>query len=387
MSLSRRSFVRALGFSGAGLVTAPLIGGRGREAIAAELRRGGRDAALLERALAAPGVIRLSSNENPRGPGSVALEGLRGALGEASRYPGATSEELRRALAAFHGVPVEQVLLGCGSTEILRVAVDAFTSPSRHLVTAAPTFEEVADRADVIRTRIEAVPVDDALRLDLGAMAARARGAGLVFLNNPNNPTGTLHGARAVSEFVARVLRESPQTTILIDEAYHEYVEDPAYATALPLALENPRVIVSRTFSKAYGIAGLRIGYAIARPETLDRLAPHMLGVAINVLGSGAARAALTDRAGEERERRLNSEAREFTRRWFESAGYRVGDSRANFLMVRIRRDAKQFQEDCRKHDVLVGRPFPPLTDHARISIGTMDEMRTAVDVFRRVLA
>jgi histidinol-phosphate aminotransferase len=387
MTLSRRSFVRALGFSGAGLVSAPLIGARGREALAAELRRAPRDARLLELAQAAPGVIRLSSNENPRGPGSIALEGLRGALGEASRYPGATAEELRRALAGFHRVHVDQMLLGCGSTEILRVAVDAFTSPSRHLVTAAPTFEEVADRAQVIRTRVDAVPVDADLRLDLAAMAARARGAGLVFLNNPNNPTGTLHGARAINDVVARVLRESPETTILIDEAYHEYVEDPAYATALPLALEHPRVIVARTFSKAYGIAGLRIGYAIAHRETLDRMAPHMLGVAINVLGSGAARAALTDHAGVERERRLNAEARDFTRRWFESAGYRVADSRTNFLMVRIRRDAKQFQEACRAQDVLVGRPFPPLIDHARISIGTMDEMRAAVDVFRRVLA
>jgi histidinol-phosphate aminotransferase len=385
MSLSRRSFVRTLGLTGAGVAAAPLVGARGREALAAELRRGAGAGAVAELAPRA-GQIRLSSNENPRGPSAAALAGVRGAIGEASRYPFAPPDELRKAVAASHGVGEDHVLLGCGSTEILRMAVDAFTSPARALVTATPTFEVPADRAQVIGAPVHAVPVDADLRLDLAAMAAKAGGAGLVFVNNPNNPTGTLHPARAIDDFVRRVLAGSPDTIVLVDEAYHEYVEDPAYASALPLAVETPRVVVSRTFSKVYGLAGLRVGYAVARPETLKAMARHQLDVALNVLGVSAARAALGDRELVPRERRLNREAREFTRRFFESAGYRVAPSQANFLMADIRRDAKEFQAACRKHDVLVGRPFPPLSTHARVSIGTMDEMRAAVQVFRRVL-
>ena len=386
MPLSRRSFVSALSLAGAGVVSAPLVGARGREALAAERRRGTRDD-LADLTAPSPRLVRLDSNENPRGPGAAALAALRGALREAGRYPMSQPDELVAELAALHGVGADHLLIGCGSTEILRVAVDAFTSPTQPLVTAAPTFEEPARRARVIGTPVQAVPVDADLRLDLAAMGAAARGAGLVFVNNPNNPPGTVHPAAAVERFVRRLLAESPRTTVLVDEAYHEYVEDVSYATALPMALETPRVIVARTFSKAYGLAGLRVGYAVGRPETLAAMAPHLLTDALNVLGLTAARAALGDRGLVERERRLNREARDYTRRFFEGAGYRVAASEANFLMADIRRDAKGFQAACREHDVRVGRAFPPLATHARVSIGTMDEMRAAVQVFKRVLS
>jgi histidinol-phosphate aminotransferase len=386
MSLTRRSFVQALGLTGAGIVTAPLIAARGREAYAAELRVRPWHELEAESATLSTRALRLSSNENPRGPCPAALEGVRAALSEASRYPFVPPEDLRKTIAAFHRVPLDHVLLGCGSTEILRMSVDAFTSPSRSLVTAAPTFEEAANRASVLGVPVHAVPVDAGLRLDLATMALKSPGAGLVFVNNPNNPTGTLHSARAIQDFVRRVLAGSPQTTILIDEAYHEYVEDPSYATAIPLALENPRVLVSRTFSKVFGLAGLRVGYAIAKPATVDRMARHQLGMSINVLGASAARAAMGDTELVARERKLNREAREFTRSFFESQGFRVARSHANFLMADVRRDSKQFQTACAKEGVMVGRPFPPLTSHARVSIGTMDEMRAAVDVFKRVL-
>lgn len=381
MPLSRRSFVRTLGLSGAGVVSASLVGARGREAFAAEVGPSGAlDAAP-------PGtVIRLSSNENPRGPGTAALQALRDGLRQSSLYPYDTADTLRAAVAAAHGVSVEHVLLGCGSTEILRVAVDAFASPARALVTAAPTFEVPERRATVLGAPIRSVPVDGALRLDLAAMGAQARGAGLVFLCNPNNPTGTLHPAAAIEAFVRRLRTEAPDAVVLVDEAYHEYVQDPAYATALPLALELPNVVVSRTFSKVYGLAGLRVGYAVGRPETIAAMTRHALNADINVLGATAALAAMGDRTLVARERRLNHEAREFTRRFFTGLGYGVTPSETNFLLVDIRRDPKDFQTACRERDVLVGRPFPPLATHARVSIGTMDEMRAATAVFRQVL-
>jgi histidinol-phosphate aminotransferase len=171
-----------------------------------------------------------------------------------------------------------------------------------------------------------------------------------------------------------------------MDEAYHEYVPDPTYKTAIPVAIENPRVIVSRTFSKVYGMAGLRLGYAVGQKTTLDRLRRYRLGNNVNVLAAASGIATLPDRDRVAREVELNAEAREFTTKAFADMGYPSLPSQANFVMVNIRRDVKAFQDGCRQHNVLVGRTFPPLTTYARVSIGTMDEMRQAVDVFRKVL-
>lgn len=387
MSVSRRSFVKSVGAGGAGALLAPFITARGQEALAGEVAAAWPADLANELRLAAPAAIKLDSNENPNGPCAASLEAVRSnLLGGSSRYPGRWVEALRQGLAASLDLPPENLLPGCGSGEILRMTVYAFTSPTRPLVTGAPSFEDPTHHAATIGSPVVAVPVDAQLRLDLAGMAEAARGAGLVFLCNPNNPTGTVHGAGAVQDFVRRVLRASPETTVLIDEAYHEYVEDPTYATAIPLAMENPRVVVCRTFSKVHGMAGLRVGYAIGHPETLKAMDRHRLRNAVNVLGASAALASLAERDHIERERRLNREAREFTRRGFENIGYRVGPSEANFLMVDVRRDSRDFQAACRRYDVLVGRPFPPLTTHARISIGTMEEMQLAVEIFRKVL-
>jgi histidinol-phosphate aminotransferase len=216
-------------------------------------------------------------------------------------------------------------------------------------------------------------------------MAANAGAAGLVFLCNPNNPTGTVYGEQALREVIDNILRSS-EAVILVDEAYHEYVEDPSYRSFIPLALQEPRVVVSRTFSKVYGMAGLRVGFAVARPETIKRLAANILPNNVNVLAAAAAWTSMSVPGHAERQRAKNTETREFTRKSLESAGYTVVPSQTNFLMVDIRRDVKAFREACRAKGILVGRPFPPLDTHARISIGTMDEMRTATAVFADVL-
>lgn len=386
MRVSRRSFVRALGIGGAGLATAPVLGARGREALAEWAPQAMGSPAATARAVA-PAVLRLDSNENPNGPGPAALRAVRAAFDETARYPRAPADALLSELSAFHGVSAEQIALGCGSGEILRMAAYAFTSPTRPMVTGAPSFEDPARHALTAGAEVRAVPVDAALRLDLDAMAAQATGSGLVFLCNPNNPTATVHGAATVEAFVERVVASSPETTILIDEAYHEYVEDPEYASAIPLASRHAQVIVVRTFSKVYGMAGLRIGYAIAQPEAIRAIQRFKLPNSINVLGAAAALAALRQRRHVERERALNREAREYTRQALEALGYPANRSETNFLMVDVRRDARDFREACLAQEVAVGRPFPPLTTHARISIGTMREMRRALAVFRSVLA
>lgn len=374
MAVSRRTFLRGLGGGALGI---PLVSGRGLEALGGARRR---------RAPAAGDLIRLDSNENPYGPSPRALDAIQGALGEAGRYPDQVADRLVEALAARLRVTPEHLLLGCGSTEHLRLAVDAFTTRGRWLVTAAPSFEAPATYAAARGIPVVSVPVGADLRLDLGAMLDRSLGAGLVYLCNPNNPTGTVHPKAAVEEFVRRLLARAPAAHVMVDEAYVEYLEEPGYGSLIPLALEEPRVFVLRTFSKVYGMAGLRVGYAVGRPETIAAMERFRMPLAVNGLGAAAALATLGDERQLERERARNREGRDFTRRWFEQAGYPVAASVANFLMVGIRRPADAFRQACAERGVAVGRPFPPLIEHVRISIGTMEEMRGAVTVFGRVL-
>jgi histidinol-phosphate aminotransferase len=397
MHLSRRNFVKtSVGSIGALALPLPLIAARGSEATRGlDLEPDYTSAGVLrgfasdERAAyrrAAPEAIRLDSNENPNGPGELALDAIRAMFRETPRYPDVPSSELQQAIARHLKVAPENVIVGCGSGEILRMASYAFTSPERALVTGAPSFEDPVRHSEMMKAPIRAVPLDSELRLDLGRMLAETTAAGLVFLCNPNNPTATVHGAAAVRDFIAETNRRAPACIVMVDEAYHEYVEDRAYATAIPEALQNPRVVVVRTFSKVFGMAGLRAGYAVGQAETLRQMQRHRLPNNINVLAAAAAIATLPDEAHIERERRLNREAREFTRKAFEGMGYKSASSNTNFIMVPIGRDSRAFKDACAKHGILVGRPFPPLTTHARVSIGTMDEMKKAVDVFRQVL-
>ena len=383
MPFSRRSFLRAVG-AGSASAFVPYLAARGSEARSGLLSRA--DELLRLDGGIAPTLIRLDSNENPNGPAAAAIDAIRAIFGETNRYPDNPENDLREAVARARGVKPEQVLLGAGSGEILRMATERYTSRDRHLVSAAPTFENPAKIATRIGAKVRAVPVDTNLGLDLDAMARESSGAGLVFFCNPNNPTGTVHGADATRSFISRVLAASPETTILVDEAYFEYVADPGYKTMIPLALENPRVVVARTFSKVFGLAGVRVGYAIAHQDTIAEMEPLRLGSSVNVLGAAAARASLdlTDHVKREQDR--NRESREFAVKAFNDMGFKCAPTHTNFVMVDIHRDVKAFQDLCRTRGVAVGRPFPPLLTHLRVSMGTMDEMKRAMDVVKTAL-
>ena len=384
MPISRRSFVATLGAGGASVLAAPLIARRGHEALLAQ----GPAARRADRLLAArPGVIRIDSNENPNGPGERVYEVIRRHLSESNRYPVRSEDDLAAAIAKVHGIMPENVILGSGSGELLRAAVSAFTSRERPLVSPEPTFEAPASWAKFIGTAVVAPRVDAKLQLDLEAMARLGRGAGLSYLCNPNNPTATVHAKSEVSGYVDEVGRVSPETTILIDEAYHEYVDEPSYATAIPLALANPRVVVTRTFSKVFGMAGLRVGYAVGQPDTLAKMAAWLLGSNVSQLTLVAAAAAVGDTPHIALEQRRNRATRAYTRRFFESAGYQVAQSEANFMMVDLRRDAKEFKLEAIKHKVAVGRQFSALPTWVRVSVGTLPEMQKALQVFRAMLA
>lgn len=373
MAWSRRRFMQSTAAAASGLVLA-----RGREAGVAAFEA---DTPALSSAL-----IRLDSNENAAGPCPAALEAVRRATAISHVYPFRFGGALDAALAARHGVARNQVLVGCGSSEILLNAVLACTSSTRGLLAPVPTFEEPARRARQLQRPVYEVPVRADLQVDLEGMARRVADAGLVFLCNPNNPTSVALPFDQLKAFVTDALERSPDVVILIDEAYIEYADGGGVSTALPLALASPRVLVSRTFSKMYGMAGLRVGYAMGQPALLERLAAWSLPMSVNTLGLHAAIAALEDTGLEARERARNAEARAFTARTLQALGATLAPSHANFLMADVKRDTVAFASACRAAGVAVGRAFPPLQTHSRISIGTLPEMQRACAVFERVL-
>jgi len=386
MALSRRQFVQTAGI-GAGAALTAGVWGRGREnsiwsAIEPELQ-------AVER-----GVICIASNENPVGPGPKVLGTLRTLLENGAR-PGRYSNqsgELTEAIAAHFKVKSENVLVSEGSTEILRAATQVFTAKTKPLVGTIPTYEECAGYAELIGNPVRGVKLNSEFKIDLDAMLAAAKGAGLVFYCNPNNPTATYVGAKATRDFLSRLNSASPETTVLVDEAYFDYVTDPDHETHVPIAVERPNVIVARTFSKAYGMAGLRQGYAIAHADTIKKLRPWVGSGgtgSLNVFGMAAATAAIQqDATFTTNERNRNKAVRDMVTKWFADRGMKPTDCQANFMFVNIGTPAKAFREACRAKNVMVARDFPPFHQtHARISLGTMEEMQKAVQVFGEVLA
>src|SRR6266545_3308340 len=381
--LSRRRFVQTAGIGAAAFITA-----RGRE---------NSIWGAFEPTLEAlePGVICLASNENPLGPGTAVLDAVKAAFGPSGTTPGrysGSSRDLIDAIAKKNGVKPENVVLGCGSTQILRSCTHLFTAKDKALVGTIPTYEECAGYAEMMGHPVRPVALDADFKIDLGKFADAAKGAGLVFYCNPNNPTATYVGARATRDFLAKLAKDSPDTYVLVDEAYFDYVTDPDHDTHIPVAIDNPRVIVARTFSKAYGMAGLRMGYAVGHPETIKKMAEWDGGSgtsSLNVLALHAGIAAIQqDESFIATERARNRAVRDFTMKWFAGRGMKPTDAQANFMFVNIGRPAKAFRDACRAKGVLVARDFPPFEKtHCRLSFGTMDEMKKAVSVFEQVLA
>jgi len=385
MSLSRRRLFQRFGAS-------PLqnewIAARGREAAVAE--GSALEFAQAPRGASNANIIRIASNENPLGPGQHVIDVIVGKFPEAGRYPFNAREQepvLVKALAGRYGVANNQVVLGPGSGEILSNAVRAFTSPAKPLATAWPTFENPRDTARKIGTEVRAIPLDANLKIDIDKLVEASTGAGLVFFCNPNNPTATVHSGDAVADFIKRVRSASPDTVILIDEAYHEYVTDPSYRSAMDIAKSTPKVFVSRTFSKAYGMAGLRVGFGVGDAEVMKRLGEFRMPYAVNLPGIAAAVTAFNNQAHIDQEKARNTSVRSFTVKAFEQMGFKATDSQTNFIFVNINRPVEAFRNACREAGVMVGRDFPPYEKtHCRISIGTQAEMDRAVGVFKKVL-
>jgi histidinol-phosphate aminotransferase len=383
MALSRRDFVWRLGAGGAAVASAAHIIGYGREELLAFEQRGG------QRPASGGEMMRLSSNENLRGPSPKVIEVLKAhpsrnlGLG----YPPPNQRAFTDTIAEMYGAKPQNVITSTGSGAILTAAVMAYCDGNHALVTGDPSYGSPASTAQRIKAPVKFIPVDNKLALDLEGMIRASIGAGLVFLCNPNNPTSSVQSTSDVEQAVRIIKQRSPETGILIDEAYLEYATAPGSGTMVKLALELPGVFVSKTFSKAYGMAGMRMGYGVGQPDTMNKVGRAWGLGDINELQAVAGVTALKDTAHMEWERQENKRVRDWTQAQFREMGFDSPESQTNFIFVNIRRPAVEFRDGCAKQSIAVGRDFPPMEKtYARISLGRMEDMEKAMVVFRQVL-
>jgi len=362
--LNRRDFARSMA----------LLSSVGGEALFAQAFRSIPAAAAAD-------AVWLNANENPYGPPAVAVEAMKAVLPESNRYHFQKYEAFHSAIAESEGLEGRQVLVGAGSTEVLHAAIEAFTGPDKALVVMDPTYEAPAWIAESGGRKVAAVSLTEEYYADVKRLAAEAQRnqAGLVYLCNPNNPTSALTPKQDIDWLVDNL---PSKAVLLIDEAYIHF-------SLAPNALEHVRkgknVIVARTFSKIYGMAGLRVGFGCARPDLIDKMRPFRNNV-ISIVGQRAAAAALVEREAMLKSRREQfSATRADLCQWLRKRELRYIEPHANFVMLDLGRPVGPFSAQMMRRGVIVGRPFPPLTTMMRVTLGTDGEMARFKQVFEEV--
>jgi histidinol-phosphate aminotransferase len=371
-SISRRRFAQLLGLGAATVVVRPPVSfAKSTQSVTTPLTEAGS-------------IIRLSANENPYGPCPKALQAITESFGLACRYPDEHNNVLIDKLAKLNNVDRSEILLGDGSGEILKLCAETFTGPQKgKLVAADPTFEAILNNASANGAEVVKVPLTSDFAHDLPKMLAAAK-AGLIYVCNPNNPTASITPKNEIRDFISKT---PPETMILVDEAYFHFADSPEYESAIPLVKEHPNLIVSRTFSKIYGMAGLRCGYCVAQKETIERMRPYQMWDSVNCMALAAATASLDDPNHVPNGQRLNKEAKQFTTSELEKMGYKSIPSQANFIMFDCKKPVVPLIKAMKERNVHVGRLFPALPNHMRLTIGKKSEMETFLAAFRQVMA
>ena len=360
MSSSRRDFLKIIGISAAaGVPTASLSIVAAAEASAQN----------------SVGPIRLDNNEDAYGPSEKVVEAIRSAASDASRFPGARAYELAERIAQYHNVTPDQVVLGAGSTEILRMASCAFLGPGKQLVQASPTYPGMefyarANGADVISD-----PLQRRFGHDLDAMLAHAgTGSGLVYICNPNNPTGSVTARTGIQDFISRL---PASYYILVDEAYHHFAEQSgSYVSFLDRPLNDPRIIVTRTFSHAYGLAGLRVGYGITSPKAASQMRAFATAESVGTLAAVGAMAALDDTVSlKEFVRRNTDDRQEFTNRAI-TRRLKPLDSHTNFVALDTSNPTNVIIQHFRNNNILIAPVSLAWDTWVRVSLGKAEDMK-----------
>lgn len=350
----------------------------------------GKPISELERELGISNIIKLASNENPLGASPRALAAMAGAVGELGLYPDGSGYQLKHKLAQMHGVSPDQITLGNGSNDVLVLLVEAFVSPecrpvmSQYCFAVYPIATRAAGATPVI---VDALPPDHPgmpLGHDLEAMlAAVNEHTRMVFVANPNNPTGSRVGADALKNFI----RKLPQDQIVVvDEAYTEYARGEDYPDATQWLDEFPNLVVTRTFSKAYGLAGLRVGYALSNPQIADMLNRIRQPFNVNSLALVAAEAALDDEAFIQRSRDMNSAGLDYLAAELPALGFKPLPSAGNFVLVDMGEPAESWYQALLHAGVITRRVGNyGLPNHLRITIGTEQQNQRLVSALRDI--
>jgi histidinol-phosphate aminotransferase len=329
-------------------------------------------------------AVKLASNENPLGPSPKAMQAAAAALHEANRYPDAAAYRLRERLAAAHGAQMDEVIQGNGSNELIELLVRTFSRPADHVVFAEPAFVIYRLACLAHGTPFSAVPLREQTH-DLEAMArAVTPKTRLLFVANPNNPTGTYVGRRAVERLLKEV---PPEVIVVMDEAYFEYADAEDYPNCLELRALRERLVVLRTFSKIYGLAGLRVGYAVGPKTLIGYLNRVRAPFNVGRVAQAAALAAIDDREHVEHSRRVNREQRaRLSAAFAELPRVQVVPSQANFLFIDVGRPAREVYAELLKKGVIV-RPFGSLPTSLRITVGTPEQNDRLLNALGEVLA
>jgi histidinol-phosphate aminotransferase len=338
----------------------------------------------VEREYGIANSVKLASNENPLGPSPKALAALRGRLDQLNLYPDGDCFYLKQGLAQKLGVAPESLIFGNGSNEIIELAARTFLRPGDEAVMAEQAFVVYQLIVQALGARSCAVPLKNFTH-DLAALAAavspRTR---MIFLANPNNPTGTIYRRDDWERFLERI---SPDALLIVDEAYFEYVRDGEYPDSLRYHSQGRAMLTLRTFSKLYGLAGLRIGYGIGAPELIALMQRVRQPFNVNAPAQWAALAALDDMEHVERSLEANRRGIEYLEKEFSQLGLEFVPSQANFILVRVGRGQEVFQQ-LLKLGVIVrptgGYRFP---EHVRVTVGTMDENKKLIGALAKIIS
>jgi histidinol-phosphate aminotransferase len=320
-------------------------------------------------------MLRLHRNENAYGPSPrVMLALIDSMAGLIQRFPDAASDTLRRTLAGLHDVAPDRIVTGNGSTDLLRMAASAMLGPGTKVVTALPTFDALQSFAEQRGATVAALPLTEQHGHDLDRMlAAVDASTRLVYICNPNNPTGTLTRRQDLERFL-RALRSD--VYVVIDEAYHHYVDPTAdYASFIDRPIDDPRIIVLRSFSKLFGLAGARVGYAVAEPSTARLLSAGAVADGVNALAAKAATTAIDDRDHLQWTLQRNANERQEFFNQANARMLRVIDSQANFVMLNTNRPGAEIVAHFRSNRILVAGPYPRYDTYIRVSLGTSAEI------------
>jgi len=329
-------------------------------------------------------MVWLNANENPAGPPDCSLDAMRAVMTNSGRYHYNEFGGIYSAIAKSEGLTADQIVAGAGSSEVLHIAVDLFTSPTKPLITVEPAYEAPRDVARTLGRPVILTKLRESYTADIGKLIEEADKAhgGLIYLCNPNNPTSAVTTAEEIDWVVKNL---PPNTMLLVDEAYLHYTERPDVKSAIPYVQQGKNVIVTRTFSKIYGMAGLRVGFAAARPDIIEQMTRLSLNV-ISIVSARAVVAALADREKLLPARKSSlAKTRGALTAWLHERNVNFIEPNANFLMIDVGRDAHEFITKMPAMGVAVGRPFPPLDNMLRVTIGTDADMAKFREVFWKV--